>query len=194
MKNKLKWKNGLFIKKSVQKVNNQLQDLGMSANKEFTETITAILFPKMIYAFFKKDALVMQIFISKTKKVKFININNEAHEISEIMDEEIELEKYIGFSKSIFYNDIFYDSELNTFEKIQDDYAKGRALGEKLESICAFCNQLENSDYTLIISSCENDEKMVENIVWNIDDNKIKFCSTQNKILNSKIRMGMKSC
>ena len=62
----------------------------------------------MIYAFFKKDALVMQIFISETKKVKFININNEAHEILEIMDEEIALEEYIGFSKSIFYNNIFY--------------------------------------------------------------------------------------
>ena len=67
-------------------------------------------------------------------------------------------------------------------------------MGEKLESICEFCDQLENPDYTLIISSCEDDEKMVENIVWNIDDNKIKFCSTQNKISNSKIRMGMKSC
>ena len=194
VKNKLKWKNGLFIKKSVKKVNNQLQSLEMSENKKFTEIITTILFPKMIYAFFKKDALVMQIFISETKKVKFININNEAHEILEIMDEEIALEEYIGFSKSIFYNNIFYDSELNTFEKIQDNYVKGKALGEKLESICEFCDQLENPDYTLIISSCESDEKMVENIVWNIDDNKIKFCSTQNKISNSKIRMGMKSC
>ncbi len=79
-----------------------MQELGISANKEFTEIITAILFPKMIYAFFEKDALVMQIFISETKKVKFININNEAHEILEIMDEEIVLEEYIGFSKNIF--------------------------------------------------------------------------------------------
>lgn len=76
--------------------------------------------------------------ISETKKVKFININNEAHEILEIMDEEIALEESIGFSKSIFY-----DSGLNTFEKIQDDYAKDKALGEKLESICEFCDQLE---------------------------------------------------
>ena len=66
VKNKLKWKNGLFIKKSVKKVNNQLQSLEMSENKKFTEIITTILFPKMIYAFFKKDALVMQIFISET--------------------------------------------------------------------------------------------------------------------------------
>ena len=34
--------------------------------------------------------------------MKFININNEAHEILEIMDEEIALEEYIGFSKAYF--------------------------------------------------------------------------------------------
>ena len=182
VKNKLKWKNGLFIKKSVKKVNNQLQSLEMSENKKFTEIITTILFPKMIYAFFKKDALVMQIFISETKKVKFINRRNSLPAIDD-------------FTCGRYYlSVIFYDSELNTFEKIQDNYVKGKALGEKLESICEFCDQLENPDYTLIISSCEDDEKMVENIVWNIDDNKIKFCSTQNKISNSKIRMGMKSC
>ena len=43
----------------------------MSENKKFTEIITTILFPKNdLCNFLKKDALVMQIFISETKKVK----------------------------------------------------------------------------------------------------------------------------
>lgn len=192
VKNKLKWKNGFYIKKSVKEVENRLNKQ-INESKNFNEIISTILFPKVIYAFFDKHHIIIQIFISETNKVTFADVGNDEYEIMEIINEEDVLEKHIGFNKSIFYNNVFFVSELNTFEKSQDNYLQGKELDEKLKNVCRFCEQLEDPEYTLIISSYERNEKMVENIVWNIDDNKIKFCSTQNKISNSKVRMGMKT-
>ena len=106
VKNKLKWKNGFYIKKSVKEVENRLNKQ-INESKNFNEIISTILFPKVIYAFFDKHHIIIQIFISETNKVTFADVGNDEYEIMEIINEEDVLEKHIGFNKSIFYNNVF---------------------------------------------------------------------------------------
>lgn len=195
VKNRLKWKNGLFFKKSGKEVNRKIKELNKSEKQMFQNMMSTIFSPRIIYAFFRQNNIIVQIYISQVDKVKFEEIDKGVYEITEISDEEETLEQYMGVKKSVLYSNSIYDEDLDIFEIIQEEYIKGRCIDEKMEEICAACEKLNNPEYTLVISSYFEEEKQVEIIVWDVYEGILHFCSTVNKGKGSRIRLGtVKNC
>lgn len=191
LKNKFKWKNGIQIRNTVKRVHKILDETGVLNNCKFHNAMSIIFRPKKVYAFFQKNNIVMQIYISELGKLRFNEVGHETYEIVEIENEEIVLKQYTKVNFMDFYTNILYSENVIKFEKIQKKFLKGGLNDSNLENICAICDELENPEYTLVISSYEKGERKVEFIVWNISEDGIHFCCTENKKTNSQVKLGI---
>ena len=191
LKNKFKWKNGIQIRNTVKRVHKSLEELGILNDCKFHDTMSIIFQPKKVYAFFQKNNIVIQIYISELGKVRFNEVGHETYEIVEIENEETVLKQYIKVDFMDFYTNISYSENLTKFEKIQKKFLRGYLNDTYLENMCAMCNELENPEYMLVISSYKKGERKVEFIVWNISGDEIRFCCTENKKSNSQVKLGV---
>ncbi|OUN34749.1 hypothetical protein [Lachnoclostridium sp. An76] len=191
LQNKFKWKNGIQIRNAVKRVHKILDESGVLKDYKFHDTMSIIFQPKKVYAFFQKNNIVIQIYISELGKVRFNKVGHETYEIAEIENEEMVLKQYTKVNFMDFYTNILYSENLTKFEKIQKNFLRGHLNDANLENICAICDELENPEYMLVISSYEKGERKVEFIVWNISGDEIRFCCTENKKSNSQVKLGI---
>lgn len=94
LKNKFKWKNGIQIRNTVKRVHKSLEESGILNDCKFHDTMSIIFQPKKVYAFFQKNNIVIQIYISELGKVRFNEVGHETYEIVEIENEEMVLKQY----------------------------------------------------------------------------------------------------
>lgn len=100
------------------------------------------------------------------------------------------LEQFIGFDASLFRLNTLYEEDLEVFEQRQNEYFADELTDETLWNVCSISGKLDDAEYTLEIHSYMQTEKIIEIIVWNKMGDKIEFCSTENKINDSRVRIG----
>lgn len=180
VKNRLKLKNWLFIKKELPLAKKRALD---SLFNE--EMIKSFFFPDRIYIIKVQDKLKLEIRESSLHTYIFEKVGESDSKITEIMNGKPVLDEQIGFDMEKFYRNILLDKDFNEFNELM----RGNmdiCTTDTISTCKRIHTSLEYSDYTLEIYYSDG----VDILVWNIRGNIIEFCITENRLNACKVKIG----
>lgn len=180
VKNKLKYKNWIFIKKELSLVKEKASKLSFDEDR-----VKSFFFPECIYILKKYDKYKLEMRETCPHTYIVEKAGENGWRITEPANGKAYIDELIGYTIQTFYENVLLDKEIEEFNEIMEEACTDG--DENLISKCKRINaSLEHSDYTLERYYSDG----IDIIVWNERGNEVEFCITENKLNGCRVKIG----